>query len=554
MVDSDDTQGRRLPRRLGRYILLSRLTGGGMTEVYAAKLAEEVGPGRLLVIKLLPKSLKNDPEAESRFLEEARILLNLTHGNITTAFEFGRSESDRPFLVMEYVPGPSLRRIMDALEQRGDRLGVPDALFITAEVSKALGYAHAFSNPLADGTGIIHRDISPDNIIISTTGQVKLTDFGIAQFIQSRAYGPVFGKAPYVAPEVAAGDAPTAASDLYSLGAVLYECLTGVPPHRGKDDKETLTLAKSVPPRSPSELREDIPEALSALVISLLDRDPSGRPVSAAEAQITLRALLNQHFSAYTEPDLARTVRVHFELKDFLAPSQSASLRADLLRAGVTLGEEVTTDDLLEGGTVRISEGAEPEVDGGATVPPRRNTSFRMAVGGAFIAAALAVGLWIASSDPLPEKTTVPVEREGVPLQRKAVEKKVSSTVTPRDTGQDEAPPPPVVKAKNHHPPRTKYAQGGSDEPKKTVQNPHSGDVASAKAEQEWGWLNINSYPWSYVSVDGRKLSGHTPYRRVRLKSGAHELVFENPELNLRTTKSIEVIAFEEANIGVRLK
>ena len=179
---------------------------------------------------------------------------------------------------------------------------------------------------------------------------------------------------------------------------------------------------------------------------------------------------------------------------------------------------------------------------------------FLGAVGGAFIAAALAVGLWIASSDPLPEKTTVPVEREGVPLQRKAVEKKVSSTVTPRDTGQDEAPPPPVVKAKNHHPPRTKYAQGGSDEPKKTVQNPHSGDVASAKAEQEWGWLNINSYPWSYVSVDGRKLSGHTPYRRVRLKSGAHELVFENPELNLRTTKSIEVIAFEEANIGVRLK
>jgi serine/threonine protein kinase len=557
MADSDDTRGRSLPRRLGRYILLSRLTGGGMTEVYAAKLAEEVGPGRLLVIKLLPQSLKDDPEAESRFLEEARILLNLTHGNITTAFEFGRSETARPFLVMEYVPGPSLRRIMDALAQRGDRLGVPDALFIVAEVSKALGYAHAFSHPLADGTGIIHRDISPDNVIISTTGQVKLTDFGIAEFMQSRAYGPIFGKAPYVAPEVTAGAAPTAASDLYSLGAVLYECLAGAPPHLGKDDKETLALARSMPPKPPGDLRQDLPEALSEIILSLLDKDPAKRPTSAAEVQITLRALLNQHFSAYTEPDLARTVRGYFVLKEFLEPSKSASLRADLLRAGVALGEEMTTDDLLDGGTIRISEGTEPAVNGAAPIPEKRNTSLKMVVGATFIAAALALGLWLASSEPLPANRTVPSERQGGTPRQKAVDKDVSSTVIPRDTGQVEETPPPIAKTKHPHPSKAKGAHGGAamprDAAKKTERSPDTGATAT-QTEKEWGWLNINSYPWSYVSVDGKRLSGHTPYRRVRLKSGAHELVFENPELNLRTTKSVEVTAFEETNVGVRLK
>ncbi len=556
MAASDDKKAGRLPRRLGRYILLSRLTGGGMTEVYAAKLAEEVGPGRLLVIKLLPKSLKDDPEAETRFLEEARILLNLTHGNITTAFEFGRSENDRPFLVMEYVPGPSLRRLMDALHERGERLGVPEALFIIAEVSRALSYAHTFTHSLTEGAGIIHRDISPDNIIIATTGQVKLTDFGIAQFTRTRAAGPVFGKAPYVAPEVASGEPPTAGADLYGLGAVLYECLTGAPPLKGKDDKETLDLVKSIPPRSPVDLRKDLPDSLSDFVISLLDKDPKARPASAADVQVELRSLLTRHYSSFTEPDLAKAVRIHFELQDFMEPASKEKLRADLLRAGVELGEDVSTADLLEGGTVRISE------DNGKA--PRRLLG-RTIIGVALVAATLAVGLWLALSrrEPAPQET--PEERDtdalisanrqdpSPPIKTPAIPQAhqttpVDDTSAPssrRDTDQSAKPDP--VKPNGHH--KSKKHKGTE-----AVRRHHKSVDTAPRPETEWGWLNINSYPWSYVTVDGRKLTGHTPYRRIKLKSGPHELVFENPELNLRTTKRVTVTAFEENTVGVRLK
>jgi serine/threonine-protein kinase len=226
-----------------------------MTEVYAARLAEEVGPGRLLVIKILPKSLKDDPAAEARFLEEARIILNITHGNITAAFEFGR-EDGRPFLVMEYVPGPSLRRLLDSRTRNaGRQLNLQDSLFISREVCRALSYAHSFSDHTGSGKGIIHRDLSPGNILISTTGQVKLSDFGIAEFMHGGFFGPVWGKAPYVAPEVASGSAPSPASDLYSLGTVLYECLTGVPPILGENDKETLKLVTTVQPEPPSAIR-----------------------------------------------------------------------------------------------------------------------------------------------------------------------------------------------------------------------------------------------------------------------------------------------------------
>jgi serine/threonine protein kinase len=225
-----------------------------MTEVYAARLAEEVGPGRLLVIKILPKSHKDDPDAEARFLEEARIILNMTHGNITAAFEFGR-EDGRPFLVMEYVPGPSLRRLLDAHKSTDRKLEIQDSLFVSREVCRALSYAHSFSDHAGSGKGIIHRDISPGNILISTTGQVKLSDFGIAEFMHSGFFGPVWGKAAYIAPEVASGAPPSPASDLYSLGTVLYECLTGVPPIVGATDKETLKLVSTAQPQPPSTVQ-----------------------------------------------------------------------------------------------------------------------------------------------------------------------------------------------------------------------------------------------------------------------------------------------------------
>ncbi len=543
-----------LPARLGRYILLSRLTEGGMTEVYAAKLAEEVGPGRILVIKVLPKAAVDDPDAESRFLSEARIVLNLTHGNITAAFEFARDDEGRPFLVMEYVPGPSLRRLRAAAEKSGAPIDVADALFVTAEILKALSYAHSYSSGRRSRVGIIHRDISPDNIVISTSGQVKLTDFGIAEFTKARTGGPIFGKPAYIAPEIAAGTPPSTASDLYSVGAVLYECLTGRPPFKGETDKETLALSAATTPPPPSTLRSGIGGALDEVLSSLLDKDPSKRPTSAAALEVRLRAILQQTSPEYTEFQLAKTVSRFFNPAEFNLLESKEGLRASLIAAGVSLSGLETTDDLLAGGTIPLSEADAPKV--AATLPKPFSRGLFAAFGGGAVLLAATMFFLLRPPPSLPVATDAPVTATDENPDRTAdrrsdtpISKDTLSVVPPQpstdaseDTATDTGLPSPS-KTEKRAPFSSVRSQGAVKQHKKLGED--SG---------EWGWLNINSYPWSYVTVDGKRLEGHTPYRKVKLRKGAHTLVFENPELGLKAEEKVTVSPWEESNIGVRLK
>ena len=549
-----------LPSRMGRYILLSRLTEGGMTEVYAAKSAEEVGPGRILVVKVLPMTATNDPDAESRFLEEARIVLNLTHGNITAAFEFARDGEGRPFLVMEYVPGPSLRRLRAAAENAGDVMDVSDVLFVAGEVCKALSYAHGFAASKSGPAGIIHRDISPDNIVLSTAGQVKLTDFGIAELVRSRAVGPIMGKPAYIAPETAAGRAPSIASDLYSLGAVLYECLTGRPPFKGETDKETLTLSATETPLPPSALRRDIPEALDSLIRSLLEKDPKQRPKSAAEVEIRIRTMLRQAVPSYTESDLARTIGEYFDPAAFQLSETREAIRAALAGAGISLTGTETTGDLLNGGTVPLSspapsQGKVPEKMHGFR-RSRRTLLLLLAAGVVLAFAILQLGqLRLSEPPPTPD----PAPSDWTEAQRRDTETNSRDDVRRPPTTDAAASvaalPPNTPEAA---PPTSAEAGPESEPPKaKGAKNKGRGAKSAAKTppqDAEFGWLNINSYPWSYVSVDGDRLDGHTPYRRVKLRAGAHTLIFENPELKLKTVRKVTVSAWEETNVGVRMK
>ncbi len=530
-----------LPRRLGRYILLSRLHEGGMTEVYAARLAEEVGPGRLLVIKLLPQSSKDDPDEEVRFLEEARIVLNLTHGNITAAFEFGRAE-ERPFLVMEYVPGPSLGRLLDSCSKQKRLLEIQDSLFITREVFRALNYAHSFSDRTGKGHGLVHRDISPDNILISTAGQVKLTDFGIAQFMQRGLLTPVWGKAAYIAPEVVAGNPPTPASDMYSLGAVLYECLVGFPPFKGETDEETLSLVRTQTPAAPSTLREDVSEALDRHVLSLLSKDPDERPFPASEAEIEIGSLLSDAHSSYTEPALAKAVSQYFP-----ADESFGDVRGDFGQAGLS------QDDQLAGRTVPLGDenGAPPKQEGASSKTPIVFGVVALVV----LVAALILGIRLWDDKPPPPApiaTAVPVEsNEKHPIPAAPVSSDAGSpalkAIKPVENDTLKKDPP-----RRH--PRTvrskKMNKSGVVHKGPTGGQQKKPDVA----ETEWGWLNINSYPWSYVSVDGRKLDGHTPYSRVKLTRGSHTLVFTNPDLGLKATRKVIVKSWEETSIGARLE
>ncbi|MCP4606127.1 MAG: serine/threonine protein kinase [Proteobacteria bacterium] len=540
-----------LPRRLGRYILLSRLHEGGMTEVYAARLADEVGPGRLLVIKILPQSSKDNPDAEVRFLREARIVLNLTHGNITAAFEFGR-EQGRPFLVMEYVPGPSLRRLLDMAEEAGCLLKVQDSLFIVREIFRAMSYAHSFSHRDSTEQGIVHRDISPDNILISTAGQVKLTDFGIAQYSHRPLQDSGWGKAAYIAPEVALGNSPTSASDIYSLGSVLYECLTGVPPLKGDNNEETLKLVMSSTPRPPSALRKDIPDELDRYILRLLSKNPEQRP-SASEAEVEMRSLLAEMHFSYAEPTLAETVVKYFPNEDHINSTSYGHIREGMLRAGVALDGSETTGQLIAEGTIPLNgaRGVQPEIKSSLSNP--LSNRYLLLGSATLIVLSVITILGLGSRES---------QTPAASNKHDALEERVTSTaVSPpliRTTAPEENHLNEVSNKKEEPPRKTD---------KKIRREKKSKDVIARKIDKEngrvkkidsketqWGWLNINSYPWSYVSVDGKSLNGHTPYRKVKLISGNHTLIFENPKLGLKVTKNVNVRSWEETNIGVRLK
>jgi serine/threonine protein kinase len=530
--------GSDLPRRLGRYILLERLHGGGMTDVYAARLAEEVGPGRLLVIKILPLASSADTEAEARFLEESRIVLNLTHGNITTAFEFGR-EDGRPFLVLEYVPGPSLHWLLEASTQAALPLGIGDGLFIVGEVCRALAYAHTFSGDGQGGEGIVHRDISPGNILISTAGQVKLTDFGIAQFTRAERFGRVWGKAAYIAPELVAGNPPGPASDLYSLGAVLYEILTGTPPFAGQDDGKILARVAAEDVRPPTDIRPDIPPDVERLVLALLEKQPDRRPESASAVLITIGTLLGELPGTAAGTSLPETIRSHLPSPDYFDPAKHDPLRAGMVRAGLTVKNGESTDVLLAQRTMPLEQ---PGGDSSSSRPKPIKLTERLKP---LAPLALLIGVagfafYLSANREPPAGLLAPVQTQGKPAGPKVD--------LPEKTTPDASVEPAQAKPQNR--PVKKRQQA-------TVTQTGDQETGPADAPGEaatWGWANINSSPWSFVAVDGKQMDGHTPFTRAKLPAGPHTLVFENPELGLKATRTVRIKPWEEITIGVKLE
>lgn len=253
----------------GRYVLIERIAAGGMGEVWAA--TDQV-LGRRVAVKILRKELADDPNFRERFRAEARHAAGLSHVGIAAVYDYDDGTADlraAPFLVMEYVPGEPL----SSLISREGALEAEQTLDIIGQAAHALQAAH-------DG-GVIHRDIKPGNLIVTPEGAVKITDFGISRATNSAPLtltGSIMGTAYYISPEQASGAAVTPASDVYSLGIVAYECLSGRRPFSG-DTPVSVALAqvREEPPRLPPT----VPAPVAELVMRLLAKDPAERPASA---------------------------------------------------------------------------------------------------------------------------------------------------------------------------------------------------------------------------------------------------------------------------------
>ena len=282
-------------QQLGKYQLVRRLAVGGMAEVFLAKAAGPMGFEKTLVLKRILPDLAGDPVFVRMFLAEAKLAASLNHPNIAQIFDFGQ-EQGAYFIAMEYVDGPNLRSLSRRSAERSIPLPVSLCTKIISSSCEALAYAHEFIDPgTATHLSVIHRDVSPENILLSRTGAVKMVDFGIAKAggrAQPTEAGILRGKISYMPPEQIQGKEIDHRADIFALGVVFYELITGSKPFDARSDV-TIVQAILYEQMIPAVARRpDIPEPIARMLQRALAKDPDGRYPTCRHFQAELEQFI----------------------------------------------------------------------------------------------------------------------------------------------------------------------------------------------------------------------------------------------------------------------
>jgi len=303
-----------LPREFGAYTLLKRLAVGGMAEVYVAKAQGIGGFEKLVAIKVIHPRLSEDEHFITMLVEEAKLSVLLTHGNIAQTFDLGCID-ETYFIVMEYVDGADAYRILKRCEARKRQLPIDVCTYVVSEVANGLDHAHRKRDSSGKPLNVVHRDISPQNVLISHTGEVKIVDFGIAKAAlrtgQTEA-GVIKGKYYYMSPEQAWGDPLDHRSDIFSLGVVLYELLTGEMLYKEDNIPALLDRVRKADVLPPSLRRPEIPTTLEQIVLKACAKKPEDRYQSAHDMAQALSTFLYTVTASFTAQRLADLMRELF--------------------------------------------------------------------------------------------------------------------------------------------------------------------------------------------------------------------------------------------------
>jgi serine/threonine-protein kinase len=304
-------------REQARYEVIERLDAGGMAEVFRGKSGSVEGFEKQVAIKrVLPHLAKNEKFVKM-FLDEAKLSLHLDHANIVHVFDLAHS-GETYFIVMEYVDGMNLKKLLEATRAAGERLPVQVAFYIGVEVCKALAYAHERKDSSSRPLGIVHRDVSPPNILLSWEGEVKLTDFGLAKAatqLEATDPGVVKGKFGYLSPEAAWGEGVDHRTDIFAVGIVVWEMLSGKRLFQGQTDQETLLQVRECQVPSLRQFQAALPPSVDEILGRALARDPSKRYQTAREFGLAMSQFLFSVGLGVTSYDIAALMQRHAQKK-----------------------------------------------------------------------------------------------------------------------------------------------------------------------------------------------------------------------------------------------
>jgi serine/threonine-protein kinase len=297
-------------KKFGKYFLLDKIAQGGMAEIYRARLASTEISSRLIVIKRIQSEQNSNVDFLKMFKSEINVTMGFNHPNIVQLYDFGE-ENNQPFIVMELVEGKNIKEFMRRFSDLNKTFPIELAVYIVEQAASGLHYAHTFKDKISgESLEIVHRDISPQNILISYNGIVKIIDFGIAKAttnVESTRVGIIKGKPSYLSPEQILGETLDGRSDIFSLGIVLWETLVGKKLFAAENDLATLKLIENCQNhiKAPSFFNPKIPKELDEIVLKSLEKQKTKRFQTGEEMQKALHKFLYYYMPEFSISDLA---------------------------------------------------------------------------------------------------------------------------------------------------------------------------------------------------------------------------------------------------------
>lgn len=563
---------------VGRYQLLVQIGQGGMAEVFLGRLRGAAGFAKLVVLKRMHSHLSHDKRFIELFINEGRMVAKLAHSNICQVHELGEEEGSL-FLVMEYLSGVPWEELARGLP-RGTADEIPLIAGVLGQACDGLHHAHQLRDHLGSPTPVVHRDVSPQNLFITTDGTCKVLDFGVAKMSTADRYshtGVVLGKLPYMAPEQICGQPVDARTDVFAMGVVLWEALTGKRLFSRPSDYLIWKAINEDPIPSVLELRPDLPPEIDAIVRRALQRTPSDRfPSIQAFAHELRQAAQPAPFDNHA---IAEALRQLCALQLAETKLVVATALADIDRpAGERAAEKATDDELGRAPTVYSGSTPDVRLREESFAPMAKRTTWPKAarwwpyVVIPLAAAAAAVVVAIATHDGAPARAPAVAQLSedvgagaaaapelpaavdaGAMGAGEALDAAMHVDAATGAISEPDAATPPVRKGESDEQrlrkrPPARPVRGPSPRTERgRVENPER--IAAAPAKP--GLYSVDSRPYATISIDGVVL-GETPLYRVPLAPGSHQVRAVRQD-GATKTFSITIAAGKEVSSG-RLK